>query len=78
MHCGGAAGYCPRVQKVTSYSSTSLVYFRKSSGLEYRQKYQELFAVKFPSMTLLPVIEVSDKYITLRAAMSPAGRETLV
>ena len=27
LSCGGAAGYCPRVQKVTDYSSTGIVRF---------------------------------------------------
>ena len=46
---GGAAGYCPRVQPVTDYSSTDIVlfYFLQLVELENRQKYPISCVVRF-------------------------------
>ena len=74
---GGAAGYCPPVQKVTDYSSTSLVYLDglQRCGLKDRQKCPSCCVEKCPAPTPLRIGTVSDMNITPITTMSPAGNE---
>lgn len=74
FHLGGAAGNCPRVQKVIYYSSTSLVCtrFYDQLGYEYQQKYLASQPEKCPTILPLPSMVVSDMSMTPSAAMSPA------
>ena len=77
LSCGGAAGYCPRVQKVTDYSSTSIVYLSNLQRLELedRHKCPSCCVEKFPLHTPLRICKVSDINITPITDMSPAGNE---
>lgn len=76
FHVGGAAGYCPPVQKVTDYSSTSIVYlkFLRPFRLKGKQKCPIGHVVKFSALSPLRASEVSDMSITPLTAMSPAGK----
>ena len=62
IQIGGAAGYCPPVQKVTDHSSTSIVYPKCLRPLELKdiQKYSIGRVVYCPFIPLLPGKKVSD------------------
>lgn len=68
FHVGGAAGHCPPVQKVTDYSSTSIVCLKFLRPLRLKDKQKCLIGhvVKFPPLAPLRTMGVSDMNITLQ------------
>ena len=62
IQIGGAAGHRPPVQKVTDYSSTSLVHLRflRLFRLEDKLKCLKRRVVNFPLTTPLRIMRVSD------------------
>lgn len=63
---GGAAGYRPRVQKVTCYSSSSIVciIFLRRIVLKSRQKGTNCRAVNCPPNRAAAAVRVSGMYMT--------------
>jgi hypothetical protein len=68
IQIGGAAGHCPPVQKVTDYSSTSIVClgFLQLTKLKNKRKCSDRCAERFPLTTPLRVARVIDMYMTPR------------
>lgn len=67
IQIGGAAGYCPPVQKVTDYPSTGIVYLNGLRLIRLKNRHKHLIrrVESCPDKTPQPILSVSDIYITL-------------
>ena len=75
---GGAGGYCPRVQKVTSYSSTSIVCLRYlQPGRSTKQTKVLCWLRDYMSLTYVTAHEgqVIGKYVTAKLSRPPKQRD---